>query len=142
MTWLNYVLAGCTIVSGLGGGTAVFLLRGRWRVDEFTARKLRREFEERSEQLRRERLEADLARADALRRELATLTERNNKQFDENFELRQQLSDLRQEQIELREWANIVAVEMRKRQIEIPPLPAPRAVVRRIAGPDATDMPL
>lgn len=138
MTWLNWVLACCTIISALGGGTAILLLRGRWRVDEFTARKLRRELEEQSEQRNRERLEADLARADALRRELAALTERNNQQFVENFELRQQVSDLRQELIELREWSAIVASEMRNKQVEIPPLPAPRMTARR-PGADATE---
>lgn len=131
MTTLNVLLAVSPVLSAVGSVSAVFLLRGRWRVDEFTARKLRREADEQAELRDRKRREEDLARADALRRELAELTKRNNRQFDENLELRQEVSDLRQELIELREWTAIVASQMRKTQIEVPPLPPPRMAARR-----------
>ena len=142
MTVLNILLAASPVLSAVGSVSAVALVRGRWRVDEFTVRKLRREADEQAELRDRQRREEDLARQDALRREMAALTKRNNEQFDENLELREEVSDLRQELIELREWVTIAASQMRKAELEVPPLPPPRMARRRAVVRDsATDIP-
>lgn len=126
MRILDIILLGASVVTAMGTGCAVFLLNGRWHVDSFTARKLRRELEEQDEQRNRLRIEQDLARADALRKELSQLTIRNNQQFDQIVDLRQEVLELRQEVFELRQWAN-QTVMLAEGTLQLPPVPSIRA---------------
>jgi hypothetical protein len=134
VTLLNILLATATPLSALGSGLVVWWLRSRWPVDEYTARKLRRELDEKDEARNRARLEADLERADALRKELAELIVRNNEQFDEIIELRQEVMEMRQEVWELRQWATQVTTL--PAGSPLPPVPTMRTRPRRRASTD------
>jgi hypothetical protein len=115
----------------------VFLFRGRWRLDDYQARKLRREIEDQDEARNRARIEQDLARADSLRKELAELTTRNNAQFGEIIDLRQDLMDVRQELFELRQWANQAANLAAGGPVALPPVPSMRVQPRRYRPVDS-----
>jgi hypothetical protein len=129
VTILDIVLASTSVLSALGTGGAVLGFRSRWRVDEHTARKLRNEIEKEDEARNRARIEADLARADGLRKELTELTMRNNQQFDEIVDTRQEVLELRQEVFELRQWAQQVTAL--PPGSPLPPVPSMRAQPRR-----------
>ena len=139
MSLLNILLATAAILSALGTASVLFLTRGKWRVDAYTARKLRRELEEQEETRNRLRIEQDLARADALRRELAQLTIRNNQQFDQIVDLRQEVLEMRQEIFELRQWAHQTATLAAGSALQLPPVPSIRVQSRRNRNGDSSD---
>lgn len=91
---LQWILAGCTILSALVAATALLRLGTQKGIDNETLNKMQRE-REREEQEReqkrrveedlreRRRIDADERRNAVLRRELADLTERSNQRFQQ-----------------------------------------------------------
>lgn len=140
---LQWVLAGCTILSALVAAAALVRLGTQRGIDDETLRKMKREREreeqEREQQRRvdeelreRRRIDADERRSAILRAELSELAKRSNQRFEQWQEAVADLDELwATVEDDLLPWIREAYSKLLERGIEIRRPPAIRRRERR-----------